>query len=268
MKLTDYRFFNSGDGWKLKIDANGAVVVQDGKPVYVKSDGTEVAIDINQTNGTISRLNREAQTHREAKEAAEAKARAFEGIDPTKAREAFDTLSKIDQKKLIDAGQVDVVKGEITKQYEEKLTASKKETDDIRNQYHSTMRSNAFSRSKFVTDKIDVPVDMVEAVFGGNFKVESDGQVRGYMNGQPVYSPDRPGEIASFDEALSVMVNGYANRDAILKGSGQSGSGSKGGAGGAGGARAYSRDEFARLAPAEQAKVAADARAGKATITD
>lgn len=265
--LIDYRFFNSGDGWKLKLDANGAVVVQDGKPVYIKGDGSEVAIDMNQTNATISRLNNEARTHREAKEAAEAKAKSFEGLDAAKAREALETLGKIDQSKLIDAGKVDQVKAEITRQYEEKLATSKKETDDIRGQYHSTMRTNAFSRSKFVTDKIGVPVDMIEAVFGPNFRVEQDGSVRGYINGQPVYSSDRPGEVATFDEALASMVNAYPNRDAILKSSGQSGSGSKGGQGG-GGTRTYSRDEFARLTPAEQSRVATEARAGKAEITD
>ncbi len=58
---------------KLKLDENGYVVVQDGKPVYVHDDGKEVAFDAPQTVQKISTLNGEAKQHREAKEAAEAK---------------------------------------------------------------------------------------------------------------------------------------------------------------------------------------------------
>ena len=51
---------------KLKLDANGNVVLQDGKPVYIKDDGTEIAFDAAGTVATISRLNAEAKGHREA----------------------------------------------------------------------------------------------------------------------------------------------------------------------------------------------------------
>lgn len=30
---------------KLKLDTNGAVVLQDGAPVYIKDDGSEIAFD-------------------------------------------------------------------------------------------------------------------------------------------------------------------------------------------------------------------------------
>lgn len=266
--ITSYRFFNSGDSWKLKTDETGAAVINDGKPVYLKPDGTEVAIDMNQTNATIGRLNAEAKAHREAKEKLEATFKRYENIDPDKARDALDKLAKLDAKQLIDAGQVDQVKAQITAQYEEKLSAAQKERDAIRDQYHNTMRSNAFSRSKFIADKIAVPVDMIEAAFGKHFQVEADGSVRGYINGQPIYSPDKPGEIASFDEALSVLVNGYSNKNAILKGTGASGSGAQPGNPGAGGARVITRDEFAKMSPVMQSKVAAEAREGKVQITD
>lgn len=252
--------------WKLKLDDAGNAVLNDGKPVYVKPDGSEVAIDMNQTNQTISRLNAEAKTHREAKEAFEAKLKSFDSLDPDKAREAMELMSKLDAKKLIDAGQVDTVKAEITKSYEEKLASERKAREEIAERYNSTLRSNAFNRSKFISDKIGVPVDMIEATFGRHFKIEDDGSVRGYMNGQPIYSPDKPGEVASFDEALSVLVAAYPNRDAILKGSGASGSGAR--PGDPGGARQISRGDFEKMGPAQQAKVASEMREGKITLTD
>ena len=56
---------------KLKLDDKGSAVLQDGKPVYVLDDGREVPHDAAGTVATISRLNGEAKSHREAKEAAE-----------------------------------------------------------------------------------------------------------------------------------------------------------------------------------------------------
>src|SRR5690349_21486790 len=98
---------------KLKLDDKNQVVVQDGKPVYVADDGKEVVFDYPATLATISRLNGEAKGHRERAEAAEAKAKIFEGIeDPVKAREALETVKNLDSKKLFDAGKVEEIKAE------------------------------------------------------------------------------------------------------------------------------------------------------------
>jgi hypothetical protein len=77
---------------KLKFDDKGAVVVQDGKPVYSMEDGKEVAFDAPATCDTINRLNGEAEQHREQKEAAETKLKAFDCIEPEAARKALDTV--------------------------------------------------------------------------------------------------------------------------------------------------------------------------------
>jgi hypothetical protein len=69
---------------KLKLDEAGHVVVQDGKLVFTDDTGKDIAVDYPYTVATISRLNAEAKGHREAKEAAEEKLNAFEGIsDPS-----------------------------------------------------------------------------------------------------------------------------------------------------------------------------------------
>lgn len=93
---------------KLKLDANGNVVVENGMPVFVHDDGKEIPFDAVAAMTKITSLNGEAKTHREAKEQAEASLAKFAGIsDPTKALEATEMMTKIDQKKLIDAGAVD-----------------------------------------------------------------------------------------------------------------------------------------------------------------
>lgn len=220
---------------KLKLDENGHVVVQDGKPVYVHDDGKEVAFDAPQTVATITRLNGEAKTHREAKEQFEAQVKAFEGLDPVKAKEALGIVQNLDAKKLVDAGEVDKVKVEITdalkKTYEPQIQQLTTERDAVQQQLHSELIGGGFARSKYIQDNIAVPADMIQAQFGKSFKIE-EGKVVAYgTDGQKIYSRARPGEVADFDEALESLVGGYQYKDSILKGSQSQGGGFQGGGG-------------------------------------
>src|ERR1700754_878130 len=107
---------------KLKLDDDGHVVVSDDKPVYVHDDGKEVAFDAPGTVATISRLNGEAKGHREAKEAAEASLKRFEGIaDPEVAKRALETVKNLDDGKLLQADKVDEIKRAAVKATEENL---------------------------------------------------------------------------------------------------------------------------------------------------
>lgn len=213
---------------KLKLDANGHVVVENGMPVYVHEDGKEIAFDAAQAVSKISALNGEAKTHREAKEAAESNLAKFSGItDPAKALEALETLTKIDQKKLIDAGAVDQVKAEITKSFQTQLDEAANQNKTLQDQLYKEMIGGRFTGSKFITDKMAIPSDFVQARFGQSFKIE-DGKVVAYdPSGNKVYSRAKPGELAEFDEALEFLVEQYPQKDHILKASGNSGGGSQ-----------------------------------------
>lgn len=210
---------------KLKLDAQGHVVVQDGKPVYVTDDGQEVAFDAVETTAAIKRLNGEAKGHRERAEAAEKALKAFEGIDPEAAAKALDTVTKLDQKKLIDAGEVDKVRAEITKNWESKLSEAEKAKQALERQLHNELIGGNFARSKVIAEKLAIPADLVQAAFGSAFKVENGRVVAYDKNGQAIYSKANPSEPAGFDEALLSLVDAYPNKEHILKGSGASGSG-------------------------------------------
>ena len=106
---------------KLKFDEQGHVVVQDGKPVYVHDDGKEVPFDAPQALAKIGSLNAEAKQHREAKDAAETKLKAFEGIDDAvAAKKALERVKNLDDKKLMVAGEGEKGKQEAIKVYGEK----------------------------------------------------------------------------------------------------------------------------------------------------
>jgi hypothetical protein len=247
---------------KLKMDEAGHVVVLDGKPVYVADDGKEVAFDAPGTVATISRLNGEAKAHRELKEAAEAKVKAFEGIeDAEAAKKALETVKNIKDGELIAAGKVEEIKAAAARAAEERVAAQSKthaeelsklrgEHEKLTAEYHGEKVRAAFVGSKFVSEKTILPGPAAQKVFGEHFKVE-EGKLIAYDSaGNKIFSRARPGDVADFDEAIETLVEAYPYKDNLLKGNNNGGGGSRGGGGG--GSKTISRAEFAKMDPAAQ----------------
>jgi len=253
---------------KLKtVEVNGVTYaeVQDGKPVFVGDDGKDIAFDAPGTAATITRLNGEAKGHRERAEKAEASLKAFEGItDPAAAKKAMETVGNLDAKKLIDAGEVDKVKAEITKSFQAQLDAAEAKAAKLEGDLYGEKIGGAFARSKFAEEKIAVPRHMLQKTYGDAFKIE-DGKVVAYDgHGNKIFSRAKPGELADFDEALELLVSADPYKDHILKGQTGAGGGAGQGDAGKGGGKTITRAAFTALAPAEQM---AKAREG-VTVTD
>lgn len=247
--------------WKI---VDGVLEIKDENPVWIHEDGKEVPFDAKHALSNITKLNKESQAHREAREAADTRLKLFEGIDdPENARKAIDTMKNLSAGELKTAAQVEEIQKEAQKAAAEqvraaseansrKMTELSKERDTYRDSLFSEKVGGAFTRSKFVTEKVAVPVDMLQSMFGGRFKIE-DNKVIGHDNaGNKIYSRVRAGEIADFDEALETIVEGYAYRDSILKGTGSTGSGAQPQNRGAGGANSITRGEFNKLSPTQQ----------------
>ena len=242
---------------KLKtVEVNGKqyAEIAEGKPVYVYDDGKEAGFDAGHAVATISRLNGEAKGHRERAEAAEASMKAFEGItDAAAARKALEVVKNLDDKKLVDAGEVERVKAEAIKAVEDKYKPVLKERDTLQQQLVTEKIGGSFARSKLIADKLAIPADLVQARFGQHFKLEG-GEVVAYDgSGNKLFSRSKPGEVAGFDEALEIIVDAYPHRDSILKSTGASGGGaSNAGAGGGGGSKTIPRSQFDSMAPQQQ----------------
>lgn len=216
----------------IEVDGKQYAEVSDGKPVYLDDDGKELAFDAPGTKATITRLNAEAKSHRERAETAEKIAKAFDGIeDASAARKALETVANLDAKRLVDAGEIEKVKAEISKAFQSQLEEVSGKAQTLEQQLYAEKIGGSFARSKLIAEKLAVPVDMVQATFGNRFKIE-EGKVVAYdANGNKLYSRSRPGELAEFDEALETLVEQYPHRDHILKSSGANGGGSQGGGG-------------------------------------
>ncbi|MGE8367008.1 DUF6651 domain-containing protein [Cupriavidus sp.] len=258
----------------FKYDADGNIVIQEVNgqklPVFVNAEGKEAPFDGDSTVATISRLNFEAMNHRGRAEKAEGSLKAFEGItDPAAALKALSTVKNLDDKKLVDAGEVDKVKAEAIKSVEEKYAPIVKKAGDLEAQLNTHLVGGAFSRSKFIAEKFAAEgpagVEIAQALFANRFKVE-EGKVVAYdAQGGKIYSRTRHGELADAEEAIEIMVDTYPHKTHILKGSGASGGGSQGGNGGGGGKKTITRAQFSQLDPAAQAATARDANT---VITD
>lgn len=235
----------------IEIEGKTYAVLQYGIPVYTHDDGKDVPFDAAGTVATIHSRNAEAKTNRERAEAAEGKLKAFDGIeDAAAARKALETISKLDQKKLIDAGQVDAAVVATLKPVQEKLDAATKQATTLEQQLHGEIVGGSFARSKFIAEKLAIPADIVQAAFGSRFQV-ADGKLAATdANGNPIYSRKNGGTVADFDEALEILVDTYPHKDTILKADNKSGSGAPGnGGGGQGGKQSINRTAFEALEP-------------------
>jgi len=257
-----------------------AVLDSAGLPVYVHEDGKEIGFDAPSTVSKVTALNGEAMRHRQEKEAAEAALKAFDGIeDADAARTALETVKSLASGDIKTAAQIKEITEAAKRAAEEQVAAAVKakdeeikkisdERDAVTSAFHGELIGGGFNRSKFISEKIAVPVDLMQAQFGRNFKVEDNRLVAYDAAGKKIYSRASPGNLAEFDEALEELVSSYPHRDQILKGQMGSGGGAGNGNGGQSGKATMSRSQFDALSPADKAAKAGEMRAGKLTLTD
>lgn len=262
----------------FKFDDKGNIVIDAEKklPIFIHPDGREAPFDADTTVANISRLNSEAKNHREAKEAAEAKLKGFEGIDDGEAaRKALETVKNIKDGELVQAGKVQEIKdaaaasakqavADATRAAEARERALAEQNAKLTGDLNNHIVGGSFSSSKFIAEKLAIPADIAQKFFGDRFKVDGGKLVPLDQSGNPIFSATRHGEHADFDEALQVMVGQYANKEMILKGSGASGGGAGTNKGGSGGAKEIPRSQFFAMAPQAQA----EAIKGGAVVTD
>lgn len=255
----------------FKYDANGNITMDaDKKPIFINTDGAEAPFDADATVATIGRLNGEAKAHRIAKEAAEAALKPFKdaGIEDAAAAAQAITLAKnIKDGDLVTAGKVQEIKdaatrtaqeqvANATRAAEEKQRALTEQNEKLTQNLNNHIIGGSFASSKFISEKLAIPADIAQKVFGDRFKVDNGKLVPMGPDGNPIFSATRHGEHADFEEALQVMVGQYANKDMILKGSGASGGGATGGGAGGGAGKTMTRAAFDAATPAAKAEFA------------
>lgn len=252
-------FKYTADGQIATAEVNGAKL-----PVFIHADGKEAPFDADSTLGTISRLNGEAKTHRERAEGAEGKLKAFEGItDPAAALKALSTVKNLNDKQLVDAGEVERVKNEAVKAVEAQYLPFKAQAEKLQQQLDGHLIGSAFAGSQFVATKIAAAdaasaAQIARGLFGQSLKVE-DGKVVAYdASGNRIYSKTRPGELADANEAIETLITNSPLAASILKGANANGGGAGNGGGNGSGKTQLTRAAWQALSPGEQRAKATD----------
>ncbi len=239
--------------WKQ--DENGAVVSQDGQPVWVYEDGDnkgkEAPVDFGKTLTSIAKITQESIGRKDKLKEANGTLQLFvdAGIEDvgtfvTDGRAALETVANLSDKDILDAGEVDKIKAQATEVYDRKIenmtlthsgeVATLNDTiaakdGNIRN----LIIKGAFDRSSFLKDKTVLPPEFAYSHFGNRFSVEEvDGELKGFGldgEGKKLMSAKNPAEYADPEEAIELLIMSSPQKDTLLKmeanGSGNQGSG-------------------------------------------
>ena len=225
-----------------------AMVGPNGHPIY-EIEGKEVEQDVVQLRDIITERNKESADRRKAAEDLKTQLALFEGIEPDKARAALTLAANLDSKKLMDAGQVELMKSQWEESfkankaagdaaYETKISQVTQDLEVERNNIKKMLIQDVFTDSKFLEGTtFDKLRDGAYKMFGDKFVVEQDDNgsykvVAKNPDGTPILSVARPGQVATTDEAIEHIILTHPQKDYILLGSLASGSGAQGGAGG------------------------------------
>lgn len=208
----------------FKRDENGQLAVDDsGNPIRVDADGKEYPFGDDALDSTLQNLakaNSEAAERKRKLREYESKLKPIEDIEDlekwrAEADKALSTVKNLDDKKLVDAGEVENLKKSISESYEKKLAELTETIKAKDSELYQEKVSSRFAKSQAIEKTVLTP-DIAEAYFSKNFKIE-DGQVVGYMGDEKIYSKENPGQLADFDEALSTIIDKYPMKEKILK---------------------------------------------------
>lgn len=230
-----------------------AEINADGRVLY-DNNGQEFAFDAADTYSKIQQLTGEAKTNREAKQALESQLAELSG-----------KLEGVDLSKMVDAGKLDEVKTEVAKSYQAKIDEIQGLYEGLQTKYNGEKITSAFATSKYLAEKLNLPAEVARATFANNIKIDNGKLVMQDAEGNPIYSRQKPGDYAGFDEGLSIIVESLPYRDSILKPSNHNGSG---GDNQGGQSRTVTRSEFESMSVSEQSSIANGIRSGTVALVD
>ena len=235
--------------WKMDGDK---IALDNGNPVWVFADGKESVFEGDHITQKLSDLSKENEKWRKQARDAQTKVESFGEIDIEQAKKALNIVSNLDAKKLIDAGEAEKVRAEAVRAEQERVRALSEENQSLKDGIYSEKLENSFAQSELVQKKLAIPSRFAKDSFGKAFKLE-DGKMVAYdESGNKIYSREKPGELAGFDEALSMLIDRHPDKARILLDSGKSGGGAGPGGAGGGGAKTITRGQYKQMTPAEQ----------------
>ena len=249
----------------FKKDDAGQLVTDDkGMPIFIGPDGAEKPYDVDARTKQIAELTEKSAKRGKELDELKAKYAALADIEDMAAyieehkKNAEIVATMHDKDRQTEESTLKRIQ-EATKsavapvaQERDKLKADLEEANRSLNK---AVIGDAFFRSKYAAEKL-TNVALAQQLFAGHFYVKDGRAVGKDADGNDMYGSE--GSLATFDEALSRLVESSPFKDNILKSS-PGGSGGNNGGGGSSGGR-LSPQEAERLSNAEYAKARAEGR--------
>lgn len=193
------------------LDENGNIKVgPNGKPLIKGSDGKEFEIDAIGAQDKINTIVAESNDRRKKLGEANTKLEAFGDIDPVAAKKALEDVSGMSDKNKTD---LDTQRDAINEGWKTKQTEWETEKTTLNDKLFLATTGSKFATSKAVATTV-LPPAIALATFGKNFN--PDGTANDAA-GNVIYSKEKPGEPAGFEESISHLIETYPDKDSILK---------------------------------------------------
>jgi len=189
------------------LDENGNIKIgPNGQPLVKGADGKEFEVDAIGANEKITKLVTESNDRRKKLgEANTALAEMSNERDTLKTQvDAIDDKNKVKISEITD---------NINKAWEEKQKTWETEKGALNTQLFNVTTGVKFATSP-VAKKLILPADIALATFGKSFR--PDGTAVDAA-GNTILSMENPGKPAEFDEALTVLIDAYPNKDSIIR---------------------------------------------------
>lgn len=221
----------------FKMDGE-TIAMQDGLPVWVYDDGKESPLDVEKTLKTLQATTAESVGRKEKIREIESKYAPFANIEnPVEylenANKAIDTVANLDSKKLVDAGEIELVKQSVASTFNDKINGMETAFAAKEREYQEAITNKDSSisnllikgeigRSGFLPEKTWMPASTAYAMFKDNFAIEeSNGEARAVAvrkDGTKIMSLKDPGSYATIDEALETLIHEHPDKDRLMKG--------------------------------------------------
>lgn len=246
--------------WKKNEDGSLAFDEKTGNPVYVTTDGKDMVYDPDEKARQIAELTAKAQKRKAELEEAQKRLSVLDGIEDVpsfieqarKDRESLENMKG--EEKDREAQTLQRIQKAVQEAVQPKMADIEKLKASVAEYQSAVSRmkiDNAFTQSEYVAKELVSPA-LAQKLFAECFGFSDEGQLVGKTeDGTPIISP-ATGKVASFDEALAVLVEKSPFRASVMKPA-PGGSGSSPSAGG--GSGSIARADFDALPPAKRVEL-------------
>lgn len=189
---------------------NGNIKVKDGKPL-VKDGDKEYTVDAIGAQEKITTLNGEAAKYRRERNELRDK---FEPLKDIEDVSGFITEANKNKAAVADFGDKENTNLEaLHTEYKNQLADKDKSIQGLETDLFESRVKTKFATSE-VIGKTVLPPDIAYATFKSHFAL--DGTAKDAAGNQ-IFSKEKPGEPAGFDEAMTHIIDNYPNKESIMK---------------------------------------------------